>query len=54
MELWKIILIAIGVVFLINFILKKVAFLIRLILIIIIVLVLYYFLRDPVVALFIR
>ena len=54
MELWKMILIAIGVIFLVNFLLKKLAFVIRAIIIIVIILVLYYFLKDPVVALFVR
>ncbi len=48
------ILIAIGVIFLVNFLLKKLAFVIRAIIIIVIILVLYYFLKDPVVALFVR
>lgn len=48
------ILIAVGVIFLVNFLLKKLAFVIRAIIIIVIILVLYYFLKDPVVALFVR
>ena len=54
MELWKIILIAIAVIFIINFLLKKIAFVIRALIIIAIILVLYYFLKDPVVALLIK
>jgi len=54
MDLWKIILIAIAVIFIINFLLKKIAFVIRALIIIIIILVLYYFLKDPVVALLIK
>ena len=51
MEIWQLILIAVAVVFLVNFLLKKVAFVIRALLIIAIILILYYFLKDPVVAL---
>ena len=53
MELWKLILIAIAVVFIVNFLLKKIAFVIRALIIIVIILVLFYFLKDPVVALFV-
>ena len=51
MELWKLILIAVGVAVLINFLFKKLAFLFRALLIIVIVLVIVYFFRDKVVGL---
>ena len=54
MELWKLILIAVGVVFIINFLFKKLAFVIRALLIVIIILVLFYFLKDQIVGLLIR
>lgn len=54
LELWQSILIAIGVVLLINIVFKSLAFVFRAIIIIVIILALFYFLRDPVVALLVN
>mgnify|MGYP001575363271 CR=1 FL=1 len=54
MELWKLILIALASVFLVNFLLKKVAFIIRALLIIAIILVIVYFFKDTVVGLLVK
>ncbi len=51
METWKLVLIGIAAVFLVNFLLKKVAFFIRLIIILVIILLAWYFLKDTVVGL---
>jgi len=54
LPLWESILIAIGVILLVNILFKSLAFVFRAVIIIVIILVLYYFLKDPVVALLVH